>query len=88
MMKDNFKSIALDDYVERHVRSNPMENRADVKRQLESALQDFREGKKCHCGRPIWVIGSAFAGNACFTCITGERNADSDFEIDEACKKD
>ncbi len=27
---------------------------------------------KCNCGNPIWVIGSAITGNACFSCITGE----------------
>ena len=30
------------------------------------------------------VPGSAFAGNACFTCITGEAYPDGDYEIDEA----
>jgi hypothetical protein len=38
----------------------------------------------CRCGNPIWVIGSAVVGNACFTCITGEALPDDDFEIDEA----
>ena len=30
--------------------------------------------------------GSAVVGNACFTCITGEADASSDYEIDEVLK--
>ena len=37
----------------------------------------------CECGEPIWVIGSAVAGHACFTCITGEATPSGDYEIDE-----
>jgi len=33
------------------------------------------------------VIGSAFVGNACFTCITGEADPSDDYEIAEACDK-
>jgi hypothetical protein len=35
---------------------------------------------------PIWAIGSAVVGNACFTCITGEADPSSDYEIDEVLK--
>jgi hypothetical protein len=41
---------------------------------------------KCDCGNSLWVIGSAVAGNACFTCITHESVPDKDYEIDEACE--
>ena len=33
------------------------------------------------------MIGSAEAGNACFTCITGEADSSEDYEIAEACDK-
>jgi hypothetical protein len=33
------------------------------------------------------VIGSASVGNSCFTCITGESQPDSDYEIDSAIEK-
>ena len=34
------------------------------------------------------MIGSAEAGNACFTCITGESDPSQDYEIAEARNKD
>jgi hypothetical protein len=42
---------------------------------------------KLRCGEPIWVIGSAEAGNACFTSITGDTEPSEDYEIAEACDK-
>jgi hypothetical protein len=47
----------------------------------------YQAGARCHCGEPIWVIGSAEAGHACFTCITGEADPSEDYEIAEACHK-
>lgn len=42
---------------------------------------------KCSYGDDIWVIGSAFVGNNCFTCITGESFTTGDFELDKAYHK-
>ena len=82
-----FKPIQLPDYVRLHLRSNRGETADDVTRQLQSALAAYKAGSRCHCGAPLWVIGSAVAGNACFTCITGESYPSEDYEIDEACDK-
>jgi len=53
---------------------------------LEDTLRAYKQGARCDCGNPIWVIGSAFSGfDGCFTCITGEACPEDDYEIDEAC---
>ena len=85
MGKAGFTPISLDAYVDLHVRSNPKDMaRDEVVLALQSALTAHNDGTTCHCGNSIWVIGSAFVGNACFTCITGEAYPDGDYEIDEA----
>ena len=84
MKRRGFTSISIDRYVELHMRSNPGDSRKRLKAALESALRASMGGVTCRCGNPIWVIGSALAGNACFTCITGESFPDEDYEIDEA----
>lgn len=81
-----FKPISIDDYIAKHLASNPSDDRAEVVANLATALAAFESGAKCSCGEPIWVIGSAFAGNACFTCISGETDSSQDFEIAEACR--
>lgn len=82
-----FVPISIDKYIKKHLESNPSEKEKDLLKQLNSALADYNKGVKCSCGNDIWVIGSAFAGNGCFTCITGESQPDSDYEIDLAIKK-
>ena len=82
-----FKPITLESYLELHLNANPDFDREEVRDLLTSALNDHKRGARCNCGNPIWVIGSAFAGNACFTCITGELVPDDDYELDEAMKK-
>jgi hypothetical protein len=85
MTKAGFTSISFDAYVDLHMKSNPKDMaRAEVVSALRSAMTADKNGATCDCGNPIWVIGSAFAGNACFTCITGEAYPDGDYEIDEA----
>jgi len=70
--KTGFMPISIDAYVVRHARSNPDDKPAQVRAWLRRALRDHKAGVKCRCGNPIWVIGSAIAGNACFTCITAK----------------
>ncbi|MBE0411555.1 MAG: hypothetical protein IBX69_17660 [Anaerolineales bacterium] len=85
-MKTSFIPISLKEYVELHLKSNPSASRVEITTALKEALEDYKKGEKClNCGNPIWVIGSAFAENMCFTCITGEAIPEDDFEIDEAC---
>lgn len=82
-----FVGISIDKYIKKHLKSNPSENEKDLRKRLNSALDDYKNGVKCFCGNDIWVIGSASVGNSCFTCITGESQPDSDYEIDSAIKK-
>jgi hypothetical protein len=79
-----FAPITIEAFVKLHVKRNPDEDAAALKSRLEKALEAHKAGATCHCGEPIWVIGSAFAGNACFTCITGEAMPDKDYEIADA----
>jgi hypothetical protein len=82
-----FVGISIDRYIKKHVKNNPSENEKELKKRLNSALKDYHKGVKCSCGNDIWVIGSASVGNSCFTCITGESEPDSDYEIDTAIIK-
>ena len=83
-----FVPIQLEEYVKLHLRSNPGQKAADLTARLRSVLADYETGHRCHCGAPIWVIGSAEAGLMCFRCITGESEPSGDYEIAEACDKD
>ncbi len=85
-MIPGFIPISLDEYVKLHLKNNPGTSQAEVTDSLEGALRAYKQGARCNCGNPIWVIGSAFSGfDGCFTCITGEAYPEDDYEIDEAC---
>jgi hypothetical protein len=77
-----FVPISLERFVALHLKGNPGENGRLLRQSLEEAVRAKRAGKLCTCGNPIWAIGSAFVGHACFTCITGEADASKDYEID------
>ena len=80
-MESGFTPISLDDYVALHLQVNPGENRAELVKRLRSAMAEHRAGVRCACGAPLWIVGSAQAGHACFTCITGKSTPDGDYEI-------
>lgn len=82
-----FIPISINEYIKKHLKSNPDKNEADLRKRLNEALSDYKKGLKCQCGNDIWVIGSASVGNSCFTCITGERYPTDDYEIDSAIVK-
>ena len=82
----SFVPIRLEEYVKRHLKANPGENAAEFRSQLRQCVADAKAGAQCQCGAPIWAIGSAVAGQACFTCITGESSPDADYEIDEVLR--
>ena len=82
-----FIPITIDKYVALHLKINPSENEVDLRKHLQSALNDYNNGAKCSCGNDIWVIGSASVGNSCFTCITGESYPTDDYEIDSTVMK-
>ena len=84
--KPGFTPISMEEYMQLHLKSNPDTTRQEIEGGLKSSLLDHKRGVKCSCGNPIWVIGSAVIGNACFTCITGDAMPDEDYEIDEAMK--
>lgn len=79
----SFAPISIDQYVKLHVESNPDEDPVELRARLRSCVAAVLSGARCRCGEPIWVIGSVFAGHACFTCITGEGTPSEDYEIDE-----
>ena len=81
--KMGFTPIRVEEYVKLHVKSNPEEKPADLLGSFRRCIGEALAGARCHCGEPIWVIGSVFAGHACFTCITGEADPSEDYEIDE-----
>lgn len=85
-MKTGFIPISLEKYIKLHLKSNPETSREEITSGLKDALRAYKEGVKCSCGNPIWVIGSAIVGYSCFTCITGEAYPDDDYEIDEVCQ--
>ena len=82
-----FKPISLEEYIKIHLKSNPTQNKEELRKNLDTAIQSHKNGVRCNCGNDIWVIGSAFVGNSCFTCITGEDYPRDDYEIDVAIKK-
>ena len=84
IMKTGFVQISMKKYIELHLKNDPGSSREEMTAALTCALRDHKAGVRCNCGNPIWVIGSAVAGNACFTCITGEAMPNEDYEIDEA----
>lgn len=82
-----FVPISIDAFVKKHLEVNPKENPKDLRKQLNRALAAYKSRVKCSCGNDIWVVGSAFVGNSCFTCITGEDEPTGDYEINSAIKK-
>ena len=80
-----FVPIDIEKYIELHMRDNPDEDPDGLRARLIEALSAWKAGETCACGNPIWVVGSATAGHACFTCITMEAAPDSDYEVADAC---
>jgi hypothetical protein len=78
-----FVPIGIREYAKLHMKANPAENPTELLARLRSCVSDALKGARCHCGAPIWVVGSVSAGHACFTCITGEAFPSEDYEIDE-----
>lgn len=76
-----FTPISPEEFVQKTLRANPSMTRDEIEPGLAYAIAARRTGEQCRCGNPIWVAGSALAGLACFTCITGDATPDSDFEI-------
>jgi hypothetical protein len=84
----SFVPIGLRDYVRSYLRNNRGADADQLVARLRSALDAYTAGTRCACGAPIWVLGSAETGNACFTCITGESDPSQDYELAGACDKE
>lgn len=81
-----FVPISFDRYVSLHVKSNPTIDKAEFTVRLRRAVDARKAGARCACGAPIWAIGSAEVGAACFMCITGDAWPEGDYEIDEVLR--
>ena len=79
--------ISIDKFVKIHLKKNPGEDEKVIRDRIEAALDDYKNGVKCQCGKDIWIIGSASAPFSCFSCITGKTHPRGDYEIDSAMDK-
>jgi hypothetical protein len=79
--RGGFVPISIAKYIPLHIKSNPGEPREALEAALRESLTAAERGECCDCGEPIWALGSAIAGRACFTCITGQANPSDDYEI-------
>jgi hypothetical protein len=80
--RTGFVAITLDEYVKKHLVSNPGVDEAELKTRLRRALAAKDAGESCSvCGNEIWVLGSAEVGLMCYTCITGQAMPDKDYEL-------
>ncbi|MGD0753905.1 MAG: hypothetical protein ABR927_02500 [Bacteroidales bacterium] len=79
--------ISIDKYVKIHLKKNPNENEKVLRVRIEAALDDYKNGIKCKCGKDIWVVGSASSQFGCFSCITGRDYPRGDYEIESALDK-
>lgn len=79
-----FHPISIEKFIASYKQLNPSEDIKVLRESLAIALKSYQDGDMCHCGSPIWVIGSAIVSHACYTCITGEAVPDEDYEIEEA----
>ncbi|MBU0488256.1 MAG: hypothetical protein KKA07_16890 [Bacteroidetes bacterium] len=82
-----FVPISIDKFLKLHFKGKSNAEEPELRKNLLRALKDHKNGIKCSCGNDIWVIGSAFTGNSCFTCITGDSFPTEDFELDTAIIK-
>lgn len=79
--------ITIDEYLKLHLNKNPNENEKVLRVRIEAALDDYKNGVKCQCGKDIWIVGSASSPFGCFSCITGRDYPRGDYEIDGALDK-
>ena len=77
-----FTKISVDAFIKEYKKNNPQEDLTKLRKDLFYFRQLKKEGSKCDCGNPLWVIGSAISGKGCFTCITGETDCSDDYEIE------
>jgi len=79
--------ISIDQFVKIHLKKNPDDNEKVLRVRIEAALDTYKNGIKCKCGKDIWIVGSASTPFACFSCITGKDHPRGVYEIDSALDK-
>jgi len=79
--------ISIDKFLKLHLKKNPNENEKVLRVRIEAALDDYKNGVKCQCGKDLWIVGSASAPFACFSCITGKEHPLGDYELESALDK-
>jgi hypothetical protein len=79
--------ISVNRFVKIYLKKNPNENEKVLRVRIEAALDDYKNGVKCKCGKDIWIVGSVSAPEGCFSCISGKRHPAGDYEIDIALDK-
>lgn len=71
--------IKIKEFAKKYVETNKDEKLDDVIKRLKESLKRKNSGAKCSC---CWALGSALGGfEGCFTCITGETDDSSDYEV-------
>jgi hypothetical protein len=80
--KANFNYISIDNFLEKTIENTSNSGAQEVKEYLKEFKARKIKGELCHCGNEIWIIGSAYSGKGCFSCITGETDCSDDYEIE------
>ena len=76
--------IKIQEFAKKYIETNKDEKLDDVIKRLKESLKRKNSGAKCSCCKSslIWALGSALGGfEGCFTCITGETDDSSDYEV-------
>lgn len=79
--------ISIDKYVKIHLKKNPNEQKMVLRIRIEAALDNYKNGVKCKCGKDIWIVGSASSPFGCFSCISGKKHPAGDYEIESSLDK-
>jgi hypothetical protein len=82
-----FTPISIDKFVRIHLKKNPGENEKVLRVRIEAALDEYKNGVKCQCGKDIWIVGSASEPFGCFNCISGRDYPAGDYEIEGTLDK-
>lgn len=79
--------ISIEKFVKIRLKKNPNEKEKVLRVRIDAAMDNYKNGIKCQCGKDIWIVGSASAPFACFSCITGKARPRGEYEIDSALDK-
>lgn len=79
--------VSIEKFVKIYLKKNPSDKENVIRVRIEAAMDNYKNGVKCHCGKDIWIVGSVSHPFACFSCITGKAHPRGDYEIDSALDK-